>query len=231
VALQEADGPSFWSGGFDHVQYLAAATQDSRHVRAGHAGGLNLSYGTALISDLPLDRPASRTFAPGLFATPKGFLVATLRWPGGSGREIDVVSVHLDFMRQSVRMAQAQEMIEALAGRNRPLIVMGDFNCEWSDQEATLRTLATELGVRAHRPRTPGQETFPALGRRLDWILISPELEFVSYRVLEDAVSDHFAVVAEIGVARATPAFAGSYPPLRPAATRQGLTPFPWPPP
>ena len=23
VGLQEADGPSFWSGGFDHVEYLA----------------------------------------------------------------------------------------------------------------------------------------------------------------------------------------------------------------
>ena len=34
--------------------------------------------------------------------------------------------------------------------------------------------------------------------KRLDWILISEELEFVSYQVLPDIVSDHLPLIVEI---------------------------------
>jgi endonuclease/exonuclease/phosphatase family metal-dependent hydrolase len=40
--------------------------------------------------------------------------------------------------------------------------------------------------------------TFPKTGRRLDWILVSPQLEFADHRILDDPISDHYAVVAEI---------------------------------
>jgi endonuclease/exonuclease/phosphatase family metal-dependent hydrolase len=40
--------------------------------------------------------------------------------------------------------------------------------------------------------------SFPSRGRRLDWILISPEFEFVEYRTLPDVISDHRAVVATL---------------------------------
>jgi len=40
--------------------------------------------------------------------------------------------------------------------------------------------------------------TFPALGERLDWILISPGVEFCSYEVIGTRVSDHFGIVARL---------------------------------
>ena len=48
--------------------------------------------------------------------------------------------------------------------------------------------------------RSDGQAmtTFPGSGERLDWILISPELEFVSYTHLDDTLSDHLGVVAQL---------------------------------
>ena len=39
----------------------------------------------------------------------------------------------------------------------------------------------------------------PAPSRRLDWVLISETLELISYDVLPDVLSDHKAVVEEIG--------------------------------
>ena len=39
----------------------------------------------------------------------------------------------------------------------------------------------------------------PAPSRRLDRVLISETLEFISYEVLPDVLSDHKAVVVEIG--------------------------------
>ena len=75
---------------------------------------------------------------------------------------------------------------------------MGDFNCEWAGKEPTLRTLAQKLGLRSYRPEAGDMMTFPSLNKRLDWILISPELEFVTYEALADVVSDHRGVVASL---------------------------------
>ncbi len=54
----------------------------------------------------------------------------------------------------------------------------------------------------AYRPELD-QPTFPAASpaRRLDWILASPELEFVTYRPVEAYLSDHLGVVAEVRLA------------------------------
>ena len=85
-----------------------------------------------------------------------------------------------------------------LATRERPLIVMGDFNCEWGQEEQTLRLLTEELKLKSFRPKARNLATFNSSAKRLDWIFVSSEFEFESYRNLPDIVSDHLAVVAEI---------------------------------
>ena len=52
--------------------------------------------------------------------------------------------------------------------------------------------------MRAHDPEADDLVTFPSLQRRLDWVLVSREIEFVGHRVLDDAVSDHRVVVADL---------------------------------
>ncbi len=201
VALQESDGPSFWSGNFDHVAYLARRHVFTHYTRSEHVRGPMLSYGNALLSGLPLSDPLTVTFDPELSILAKGFLVSTIRWPGSPHIEVDVVSTHLDPFSPSVRKLQAMELIETLQQRNRPVILMGDFNTDWQ-QESALRMIADALQLQAYRPDHdhPGMNTFPALGKRLDWILVSPRFEFVSYRVLPDVVSDHLGVVAQLAI-------------------------------
>ncbi|MHC4732089.1 MAG: endonuclease/exonuclease/phosphatase family protein [Planctomycetota bacterium] len=188
VALQEADGPSFWSGEFDHVRRLAARAGYPHRFRGRHVDAPRLSYGTALLAARPLENPVSHRFAPSLPTPLKGFVVATVG-------PVDVVSVHLDFLRAGVRRRQVAEMIEALRTRGRPLILLGDLNLEWGD---TLRHLADALDLKAFAPDATDLATFQ--DRRLDWILISRELEFVRYAVVPDALSDHRAVVADVRV-------------------------------
>ncbi len=201
VALQEADGPSVWSGKFNHVEHLAEAGRLTYFLRAEHVKGLKLSYGTALLSRIPLTDTASVTFAPSPPTLSKGFVMGVFPWPGSPDVEIAAVSVHLDFARRKVRRSQVEEMVAVLSKQQRPLIIMGDFNCEWSGKDRTLRTLAEQLGVRPYEPTAPDMITFAKSNKRLDWILISPELEFVSHDTLDDALSDHRVVVAKLELA------------------------------
>lgn len=197
VALQEADGPSFWSGNFSHIDYLAQNGAYRRSVHGAHVDGLGLSYGTALIARLDLGDPQAITFDPTLSPVPKGFVVTTVSWPGRPDIEVDIVSLHLDFASGTNRRQQAQELISTLQDRQRPLIVTGDFNAGWQENSAVAH-ICQALALDAYHPGAPGLETFPALGKRLDWILVSKGISFHSYRVLPDTVSDHRGVLAEL---------------------------------
>jgi endonuclease/exonuclease/phosphatase family metal-dependent hydrolase len=146
--------------------------------------------------------PVSIKFSPAPPTFSKGAVISTVQFPGNSGVDIDIVSVHLDFARKSVRQRQAEELFDRLKERNRPLILMGDFNCEWVSKEQTLKSLSRMLNVKAYHPYAINLATYPASGRRLDWILISPELEFLSYRIFNDKMSDHLGVISEIGLAK-----------------------------
>jgi len=200
VALQEADGPSVWSGNFNHVEHLALAAGYSHHFRGEHVRGLGLSYGTALLSRWPARDAVSFTFPANPPTPSKGFVVARFTWPGRAEFEFDVVSVHLDFARESVRLRQIDTLAGELAKRARPRVVLGDFNNDWSDPAGPVRTLADRLGLQVYRAEAEDLGTYPSSGRRLDWILLSPPLEFVEYRALPDAVSDHRGVVAVLRI-------------------------------
>ena len=204
VALQEADGPSMLTGRFDHVTHLADQAEYAFSFRGDHVRGKRLASGTALLSMRPLLEPVSVRFAPSPPTFCKGFVCATLDWPGNGTTRVDVVSVHFDFLRKSVRLKQVGQLVRHLADRTGPLIVMGDFNCQWSDRRSALRTLAEARQLRAYRPGAMGMKTFPKLGRRLDWVLISPELEFAEYAVVKATVSDHRPVACVVKLAGAT---------------------------
>jgi len=202
IALQEADGPSFWSGSFNHLAYLAERSPYSWAVNGRQVEGAGLAYGTALLSSFELQQPQAITFDPSLAMIRKGFVVSTIDWPGQPELKVDIVSVHLDFSSEFTRRQQARELIAVMRDRGRPMIVMGDLNTDWQHEDSTVRLLAAELGLDAHSPDVQGLETFPLSGKRLDWILLSGELEFNSYRVVSDVLSDHRGVVAEVALKR-----------------------------
>lgn len=197
AALQEVDFASPWTGRFDHCQFLAA--QAGLVTAPGHHTALGqLRYGTALLAANALRETTSLRFAQGRPLPPKGFVVArTSPVADRPAREVDVVSIHLDPLRARIRLEQISELVGLLErDRSRPLVVMGDFNCGWRPGSA-VRAVARALDLETHEPET-GPATFPASGRRLDWILASRELRFVRHDVLQDRVSDHLAVRATL---------------------------------
>ncbi len=213
VALQEADGPSVWSGRFDHVAAVARTAGLPWAIRSSHVDGAGLHYGTGMLAWSEPKSARQRTFAPSPPTMSKGVTFASMATP--TGEEITLVSVHLDFSRAAVRGKQALALAGWLSQVEGPLVVAGDFNCQWTDEEASLRDLVDATALEAFRPEAVDLVTYTGWNKRLDWILISPDLEFVDYRVLPDVVSDHKAVVADI---RVRPTVERNPPPSSPEA-------------
>lgn len=202
LALQEADGPSAWSGNFDHVAALAehAGLEDFFHGDHNPFGfgRFNVTSGTALLARLPLTERRSHPFKSNWRDT-KGFVLATVEVPEWGGMAIDIVSLHLDFLRPKIRRRQIGGLAEALDGRRRPRVLLGDLNCNWQMEPQSMRLLSEELGLRAYAPHTLAP-TYPSVRPRfrLDWILISRELEYVGYQRLDTRLSDHLGVIADL---------------------------------
>lgn len=207
VGLQEIDGNSCLSGNFDHVERLAGLGDYAHYFLGEHVslGKMRrIAYGTAILSRLPLKNLKSVTFDHRFLSLTKGFVAATVSPAGAPHLEVDVVSVHLAFLRRRARRRQVAAMVEHLGGRKTPLVILGDLNCEWGGEDDSLRRLAYELNLQPQSPESSELATY-RLGRkkwRIDWILVSPQLRVKRYEVLPDKVSDHFAVLAEIEVTR-----------------------------
>lgn len=205
IALQEADAPSAWSGNFDHVRFLLDNSRYRCSVHGIHASNRLYAFGTALISPLGFRGTFTHSFKPSRPTTTKGFSVGALAWnPGGRLPEhllVKIASVHLDFSRPSVRRSQVDEMVRVLGNIDGPLVLMGDFNTDWQAPDSSLRAVASGLQLKAYQPDSEGLGTYGDAESRLDWILVSPDLEFQRHEVYPDIVSDHLAVVADLRLA------------------------------
>lgn len=198
VAFQEADGPSAWSGRFDHVAHLARETEMAQAIRGEHMRGAGLAYGTALMANADLRDALSITFRPNPPTPAKGFVLATVAHPHSPTGGVDVVSVHLDFARAGARRRQIDAILEALEGRPHPRVIMGDLNASFGERH-TLPKLIRALSAAQVAPAADAPPTYPSMSGQLDWIVVSPGLRIIESKVLsDDIVSDHRAVVARL---------------------------------
>lgn len=202
VALQEADGASRWSGSFDHVAFIADRAGYPWSYQAAHASSWLFTYGTAILSRFPLTEIVKHTFKPSPPTLNKGLLLGQVMWKPDPATDqaiaIDIVSVHLDFSRKKVRRKQIIEITNILAERCNPVVIMGDFNSEWFAEDSVVKRLAENTKMKAYQPGARHLQTYLMKGTRLDWILISGELDFLDYAVLPAVVSDHQAVTATL---------------------------------
>jgi len=197
LALQELDGPSFWSGGFDHAEFLSERSGLPSYLRADNQKLAGLRYGTALMSRYTLADGEGFSFpARGVWPA-KGFVVSTMETGAADYPSVTVVSVHLDPLRPTMRHKQLRMLAQHLDSNTEPTIVMGDFNCEW-EEDTCLQWFTSEMQLQAHAPAAPDLGTFRFGGKRLDWVLASRHFGFSDYKVLTDDLSDHRGVVAEL---------------------------------
>ncbi|MGI9537258.1 MAG: endonuclease/exonuclease/phosphatase family protein [Desulfocapsaceae bacterium] len=197
VGLQEADMPSSWSGNFNHVEFLAGRGRYPQFIHAPHADIKIGHYGTAIISRLPILAGFGLTFSPSPPTMNKGLTLAEIDWKTKNGTvAIAVISVHLDFSRESVRQQQLAEIRETLSALHMPVIVMGDFNSESLVSQLTSGSEKNWLSLHTYYDSTKDLSTYKQ--KRLDWILLSNDFVFESYRVSPVELSDHLAVIATV---------------------------------
>ncbi|TXS92909.1 hypothetical protein FV139_13180 [Parahaliea maris] len=197
LALQELDIDSFWAGGFDQAQWLLGKTAFNCAALGMHAETWFYRFGTALLSSIQLHQARSLSFDPTPPSTTKGLVAARIHWLHlGESMPVLVISVHLDFSRKSVRERQLANIIQTVASSPLPIILMGDFNEQWQEEDSVVRQLVEQADLHAYEPASTVHPTYKA--KRLDWILLSDDFEITSYSTAMDAVSDHRLVVAEI---------------------------------
>jgi endonuclease/exonuclease/phosphatase family metal-dependent hydrolase len=197
VALQELDAPSSWSGGFDHLAYLAeqAGYEHTYHGLHVARSFPRLSYGTGILSRHPLRGSESRAFGVNALDT-KGFVytVAQVR-----GIRLGVVSLHLDFKRDAERRVQLERLSAFLEEVEAPdhLVVAGDFNTGLGDRNGTLRGFIERHGLHAPEEVLP---TFPSRrpSRPLDHVFVSGGLRLTGREPVDVRVSDHLPLLVEV---------------------------------
>lgn len=203
AALQEADAPSWWSGGFDHTTLVAQLGGFSSYASTPHANLGVGRYGTAIVSVLPIVAARGHDFPPNPPTARKGFTVAEIAWPvGDEVVKLDVVSIHMDFSRKKVRRIQLRELRNAMEGRTNPLVIMGDFNS--FDIAHRLMREESDNGRFLHTTGDGSESWHSYKDKRLDWILLSSELEFLEYSTYPQLLSDHRLVAARVGLKQLT---------------------------
>ncbi len=160
----------------------------------------SLRHSASLVSSAPWRDLRSETLVRGT-TREKGWVAATVAVEPFDGREVRVVSVHLDPLSPHARANQVEHLASQLTSELEteplPLVVMGDFNCDWSEERCVKR-FADRLGLKSAPSDGAPTYAFWGLRRHLDWILVSDPLEIRSVRVLPVRVSDHRPVVAEV---------------------------------
>ena len=189
VALQEADAGSLRTAQLNQVAHLseragfeywhAAVTRDLRPF-AQHCLGV--------LSRWPFKRVQYHVL-PG-WLPGRGALEVEIH-PEGC-EQLRLIIVHLALSR-STRALQLN-FIADLIGDRTDTVVLGDLNCDTRELDAHPGICNAALrGVHS-------QPTFPSWRptRTLDHILVTPTVDVIDARVLEERLSDHLPVAVEI---------------------------------
>jgi len=195
VGLIEVDLGSYRSGGKNQAQLLAESL--------GHFHSHAIKYeersfwrrlpvlGKQGNAFLARDRICNETFH--FFEQGMKRLVIEL--------EMDHVVVYLVHLALGSRARHQQlgALYNLLKRTQKPVVVAGDFNVLWGEQEIDLFLGATGL-QNANRLRLP---TYPSSNphRHLDFILTSPEIVVRDFRIPQVPFSDHLPLVLDFDIA------------------------------
>jgi len=192
VALQEVDKMATRSGKVDQAAELG------RMLGMHHAFGKFMDfqggeYGLAVLSRFPILSTHVHKLPDG--AEPR-VVVEVVTQPDARGPNLSVASIHLDWTKEELRMAQIKVLEKKLAPRKHPFVLVGDFNAR--PGSPTMEFVGKGWTV---VPKTGEQSTFSATEPRIeiDFVVTRGIGAGVTCRVVDEKVaSDHRPLVSVI---------------------------------
>ncbi|GAA0697963.1 endonuclease/exonuclease/phosphatase family protein [Paraclostridium ghonii] len=111
----------------------------------------------------------------------------------GFGRHLNIINLHLG-LNNSERKKQLKEVETFVKGLSDPYIVVGDFNDGSMDINENIFKDA------AMSTNKDNVLTFSTSLDRIDYILVSPDIEVKYYDVLMKNMSDHYPIVSKFKI-------------------------------
>jgi len=115
--------------------------------------------------------------------------------------DLTIFLVHLSIKFRH-RQNQLQDLYQLVKEVKKPLIVAGDFNPMWGDNEIQLFLAASGLANANHEalPSHPSR----APRRQIDFILHSPEIHVARFEMPQVMFSDHLPLICDFEIAQPT---------------------------
>ena len=206
AALQEIDECSILTSSVNHFAYLKFKlnfpyTYFAPTLKIKIFKRQLFVSGNAILSKFPLTNCKGINFNFSFPTERKGFCAADVNLP--DGKLITVASIHLvyvDWTRPTSRVHQLKKVAYLLKQQTNSFILAGDFNCDTKGAEKSLSNFISDLNLNTFEPYDENLNTHPSWqpSKRIDWILLSKNIEFTSYKLISDKVSDHLAIFATI---------------------------------
>lgn len=110
------------------------------------------------------------------------------------GKNLNIINLHLGLEKKEreIQLSELVEFIDTLG--DEPYIVVGDFN------QADLSLDSNKFKDAAIKLNKSNILTLPIGLNRIDYILVSPDVEVLDYNVLIKNMSDHFPIIATIRI-------------------------------
>ena len=111
----------------------------------------------------------------------------------GFGRKLNIINLHLG-LNDTEREKQLKEVETFVKSLEDPYIVVGDFNDgNMNINEEIFKDAATKVNK-------DNTLTFSTALDRIDYILVSPDIEVIDYDVLMKNMSDHYPIVSKFKI-------------------------------
>ncbi len=208
VTLQEIDGGSIFSGGFDQFDFF----KDQLKYPYAYFGpsceikifGKNIFVtGNAIFSRYPLENCQSIKFNVSFPTDRMGFVIADAKLP--NGQRLTITSIHLvylDWTRPCPRAHQLRMIEKILETKKGHLILAGDFNCDLLGKESSLKDFIDRQNLKTCAPISNLPHTYPSWNpnQRIDWIFLSETLKIDTYETNQERLSDHLAIFGRFSI-------------------------------
>lgn len=111
----------------------------------------------------------------------------------GLGRKLNIINLHLGLSVEE-REKQLKEVEEFVRNLEDPYIVVGDFN---QGNMNINEELFVDVAAHSNKSNTL---TYATALDRIDYMLVSPDIDIEHYEVLMKNMSDHYPIVAKLKI-------------------------------